>query len=131
MPGAECDHVVMPEPSERLISRIRRDFTAGTAAEVVRCLTMLETDAYGGQDVERVQAALVVAAAGSWKRFTRQLALLAADWRDVLLSGGLENADWPRRLTAELPDGTELSGATELPGRRAIGRKTGGMPGPG
>jgi hypothetical protein len=26
------------------------------------------------------------------------------DWRDVLVAGGLADADWPDRLNVELPD---------------------------
>jgi len=31
------------------------------------------------------------------------LRLVTADWRDVLMAGGLAGAGWPARLEAELP----------------------------
>jgi hypothetical protein len=86
----------------RLSERIRRDFPAGTADEVAGYLTSLADEALGGQDPERVQAAIVIASAGQWDRFLSVFRLLKLDWRDVLVAGGLANADWPARLDAEL-----------------------------
>ncbi|MFC3499851.1 hypothetical protein ACFOOK_02510 [Micromonospora krabiensis] len=60
--------------------------------------------AYGRQDPERVQAALVLTASGQWSRFVAGMQLLREDWRDVLVAGGLANNDWPDRLYLELPD---------------------------
>jgi hypothetical protein len=60
-------------------------------------------DAFGRQDPERVQAALVLAAAGQWSRFISVIQLLSEDRRDVLVAGGLAGADWPDRLAMELP----------------------------
>jgi hypothetical protein len=86
-------------PTERLIRRIRRDFGRGTDDEVIRRLTALAPD----DSSERIQAALVLGAAGEWSRFERQLRQLELDWRDVLVAGGLADDDWPARLAAELP----------------------------
>jgi hypothetical protein len=86
-------------PSERLIRRIRRDFGRGTDDEVIRRLTALSPD----DSSERIQAALVLGAAGKWNRFEQQLRRLELDWRDVLVVGGLADDDWPARLVAELP----------------------------
>ena len=52
---------------------------------------------------ERIQAALVLGAAGKWHRFEQQLRLLELDWRDVLMVGGLAYEDWPAQLAAALP----------------------------
>lgn len=90
------------EPSRRLTSRIDRDFDAGTSTEIIGQLSALDTKFYGGQNVERVQAALVLSSAGSWRRFAASLRLLRTDWRDVLVAGGLADEDWPQRLDAEL-----------------------------
>jgi hypothetical protein len=93
----------VPTPTERLINRIRRDFPApGSADEVVRRLGELPIKAYGLQDPERVQAALVLAASGDWSRFVALMRLLEVDWRDVLVAAELAEGDWPDRLNAEL-----------------------------
>lgn len=52
---------------------------------------------------ERLQAALVLGAAGKWNRFEQQLRRLERDWRDVLVVGGLADEDWPDRLAEALP----------------------------
>jgi len=52
---------------------------------------------------ERLQAALVLGAAGKWNRFVQQLRRLERDWRDVLVVGGLADEDWPVRLAEALP----------------------------
>jgi hypothetical protein len=86
-------------PSERLIRRIRRDFGRGIDDEVIRRLTALRPD----DSSERIQAALVLGAAGKLNRFEQQLRRLERDWRQMLAVGGLADEDWPARLTAELP----------------------------
>ena len=52
---------------------------------------------------ERLQAALVLGAAGKWNRFEQQLRRLERDWREVLAVGGLADEDWPARLAEALP----------------------------
>ena len=94
----------MPEPTVRLRRRIQRDFPPGTAEEVIRRIAALPTSVTGKQNPERVQAALVLAAHGQWRRFDAMLRLLDQDWRDVLVAGDLADADWPARLDTELPD---------------------------
>ena len=89
----------MTAPTQRLIRRIRQDFGRGTDDEVIRRLTALAPD----DSSERIQAALVLGAAGQWSRFEQQLRQLELDWRDVLVAGGLADDDWPSRLAAELP----------------------------
>jgi hypothetical protein len=90
-----------------LIDRIRRDFASNDAAEIVGCLGGLTEDAFGRQDAERVQAALVLAATGDLVRFHQLIKLLRLDWRDVLVAGGLADGDWRERLRDELPDQSE------------------------
>lgn len=94
----------MPEPTQRLVKRIRADFAPGTAVEVVRRLRALPEDRFGGQDVERIQVALVVLSGGSWSHFVDGLGLLEQDWRDVLVSGGMADQDWPMVLSRQLGD---------------------------
>jgi hypothetical protein len=86
-------------PSDRLIRRIRRDFGRGTDDVVIGRLTALRPD----DSSERIQAALVLGAAGKLNRFEQQLRRLQRDWREMLAVGGLADEDWPARLDAELP----------------------------
>lgn len=89
----------MSAVSERLHARIARDFRDdGTVAEVV-CLVG------GASDVERIQAAAVLAAAGDVDELRRAVALAEVDERDVLVNGGLANADWRDVLERELGAG--------------------------
>ena len=94
----------MTELTERLSKRIGRDFPPGTAEKVRGYLADLGADAFGRQDPERVQAAMVLASDGQWERFIRVFQLVEVDWRDVLVAGGLADADWPGRLNVEFPD---------------------------
>jgi len=94
----------MAEVSQRLHHRICRDFPPGTAERVIAYLTSLTADACGGQDLERVQAAVVLASRGQWERFKTVFNLVSVDWRDVLMAGGLGNEDWPDVLHEELDD---------------------------
>jgi hypothetical protein len=86
-------------PSDRLIRRIRRDFGRGADDVVIGRLTALAPD----DSSERIQAALVLGAAGKLNRFEQQLRRLQRDWREMLAAGGLADEDWPARLDAELP----------------------------
>ena len=94
----------MTDLTPRLVNRIYRDFPVGSAEEVARRLTDLPANAFGLQDHERVMAAIVLASAGQWQRFVYFIRLVADDWRDVLVDGGLADEDWRDRLNAELPD---------------------------
>jgi hypothetical protein len=94
----------VPEPTQRLLRRIRADFAPGTAEEVIRRLRALSEERFGGQDAGRIQAALVVQSGGSWSYFMDGLGLLEQDWRDVLVSGGLADQDWTDVLSRELGD---------------------------
>ena len=92
----------MTELTRRLTDRIGRDFPPGTAEQVCGYLKGLTAAACGGQDLERIQAAVVLASYGQWERFLAVFKLLVVDWRDVLMAGGLGNEDWPRVLNREL-----------------------------
>lgn len=88
--------------SDRLTAWVLRTFAGGTARDVLAQLQDLPDGVVGGQDLERVQAALVVGTGGDWERFQRMLALAQRDWRDALVAAGLGNGDWPDRLDAIL-----------------------------
>jgi len=86
------------EVSERLARWIAIEFGPGSADQVLAALRSLSTRQVGGQDPERVQAALVVRTGGNWDRFVQNRDLLEQDWRDVLVGAGLANEDWPHWL---------------------------------
>jgi hypothetical protein len=90
------------ELTPRLAQRISADFTPDVAGTVTSYLEQLDQDSYSGQNHERVQAALVLAAGGDWDRFQAMYHLLRLDWRDVLVAGELAGDDWPQKLTGEL-----------------------------
>ena len=92
----------MTRPTERLIARIMRDFTLEDASDVIGWLGGLPEEAFGRQDLERVQAAPVLAASGDLRRFVTGVRLLRIDWRDVLVAADLAEGDWPERFDAEL-----------------------------
>jgi hypothetical protein len=88
--------------TQRLADPVGRDFPPDTAEQAYGYLKGLTADACGGQDLERIQAAVVLASCGQWERFLAVLKLLAVDWRDVLMAGGLGSEDWPEVLNKEL-----------------------------
>lgn len=88
--------------SPRLTRWIIANFPAGTSAEVLRHMAELPPAAAGGQDSERIQAAMVLDANGSFQAFRQRLELAAIDWRDLLVGAGLGDEGWQRRLDAVL-----------------------------
>jgi hypothetical protein len=90
--------------TQRLVDKVRRDFSPTEAASVLELLDQLGN--YGEQPDpdgrERVQAAIVLFADGDTRQFLQALALAQADWRDVLVAGGLAHEDWPNRLAHAL-----------------------------
>jgi hypothetical protein len=87
------EHVPM-DVSPRLTNWINRVFPEGSADEVLWNLRDLEEWVYGGQDSERVQAALVIRTGGDWQRFQGMLRLAHEDVRDALVAGDLAHDDW-------------------------------------
>ena len=84
--------------SVRLRQQIESDFPGGSAG-VEQLLAVVES---GNQDRERVVAAVVFIACGDVARLRQAIALSQEDWRDVLVAGGLADADWPSVLDARL-----------------------------
>jgi hypothetical protein len=90
------------EISVRLTTWIIAEFSSGSADQVIEMLRALSPEQVGGQNPERVQAALVVRTTGRWDQFADNRVLLDQDWRDVLTRADLADEDWPRRLDAIL-----------------------------
>lgn len=89
--------------------RIRRDFPEpGSANGVLNLLADGPWDERTTPDgKERIQVAIVLLANGDLSRLREALAQANSDWRDVLVSAGLEHGDWRERLDQELgPAGT-------------------------
>lgn len=88
--------VVFDVPTLRLTAWVER--SVPDAPDVLARLRALPHAWYGGQDPERVQAAVVRCALGDPKGLDGAIAVLQQDWRDVLVAGGLGDAGWERRL---------------------------------
>jgi hypothetical protein len=88
--------------SSRLSRWILASFPIGSGEEVVRQLTDLSDAVAGGQDRERIQAAMALGTNGSQEAFRQRVELASIDWRDLLVGAGLGEGDWPRRLDATL-----------------------------
>ena len=82
----------------RLRRQIDSDFP-DAGDEIERLLAAARSD---NQDRERVLAAIVFIADGDVARLGQAIALSQLDWRDLLVNGGLANADWPQVLDARL-----------------------------
>lgn len=87
--------------SERLAARVRRDF-GDDAERLLERLATLELPLVEKQVPERIQAAIVICAAGDLGAFDYAVRLASRDWRDVLVAARLGNLDWPARLDTEL-----------------------------
>ena len=89
---------VDPGISQRILRRVNSDF-ASNADDVARLLEKVES---GNQDRERVIAAVVLGARGELGSLLQMVELSLVDWRDVLVEGGLDSADWSRLLDQHL-----------------------------
>jgi hypothetical protein len=69
---------------------------------VLRRLDALRLPLAEKQSRERIQAAVIVLAAGDPEKFEHYAGLAETDWRDVLVFSGLETEAWPARLDHEL-----------------------------
>jgi hypothetical protein len=86
------------EISRRLERWVGRVFPQGSSERVLAELRGLPDTVTGGQDVERIQAALVIGTGGDWQAFQAMLRLAHTDWRDLLVNAELADGDWPARL---------------------------------
>jgi hypothetical protein len=98
----------MAVPSTRLARRIAADF-GSSAGQVLKHLSGVPEALPLAEnlDAERVQAALVLPAGGSFAAFAALLRMAMTDWRDALVAADLANADWPAKLEGELGPASE------------------------
>lgn len=93
------------ETGENLLHRrIRQDFPeAGSAEEILRLLADLpRRTGSAALGSERVQAAIILLARGTFSRFRDAVTLATQDWRDVLVAADLAHDDWPAKLDRAL-----------------------------
>jgi len=90
------------EVSPRLARWVEANFERGSAARVLAEWQQLPPIAVGGQNVERMQASLVIRTRGDLSAFQQRLSLVNTDWRDALVGADLADEDWPDRLDALL-----------------------------
>ena len=82
-------------------NEVRARFTGQDAVDVERLLGAIElslNEPAQRRERDRVHLGILLLAGGSFERFARELALAAADWRDLLVAAGLANEDWPEVL---------------------------------
>src|SRR5436190_7482595 len=79
--------------SQRLQARVRRDFRPPHDEDVLGRLASLELPLAEKQSLERIQAAIVLLAAGDVEKLREAAAHAERDWRDVLVWSGLGNGD--------------------------------------
>lgn len=88
--------------SGRIARRIERDFPAGDASTIAVRLDAAtagpwsQTDSEAGRD--RVQAAILMIAAGDVRKLIRECEEAQKDWRDVLMAADLGYDDWAVRV---------------------------------
>ena len=87
--------------SRRLEARVRRDFAADAADDVLARLAGLQLALADKQSTERIHAAIVLLAAGDLEKFDYAVWCAETDWRDVLVASSLSSG-WVARLDEEL-----------------------------
>lgn len=93
--------------TERLCRRIRLDFpdeqaARGVAGSLRALVADLGPSGMRGTSTERLAAAVLFVAWGDVQRLRVAVGTAKTDWRDLLVSAGLANEDWPARLDEEL-----------------------------
>ncbi|WP_159006841.1 hypothetical protein [Streptomyces sp. NRRL S-813] len=86
--------------SDRVAERVRRDFPDPDEAAVVIQLLEDWGNAWAADEVDRVQSAIVLSAAGDAGRVVAMLIDAHQDFRDALMDSGFADADWHERMEA-------------------------------
>lgn len=86
--------------SERVAERVRQDFTDPEVAAAVIDLLEEWGNAWPEWEVDRVQAAIVLSAAGGVDQLLALVDLAYTDYRDVLGDAGFADEDWSERMEA-------------------------------
>jgi hypothetical protein len=89
--------------SPRLEARVRRDFAAPAADQVIGfLLTVPGIHAASRQEPERLQTAAFILLEGDLNRIPQVRRILVRDWRDLLVWAKLGHSDWPDHLNEML-----------------------------
>ena len=88
--------------SERLERYVRRTFDEAEAEEVLRRLGEWRISYDDEPPGERLMAAVLILAEGRVEGLDVGFEVAEQDWRDLLMSAGLENAVWSPVLEAKL-----------------------------
>lgn len=91
----------MVELTPRLLSRLESDF-GPEAQPLATELEQLPGAINSGQDPERIQAAVLLAAGGSLPEFAAMMDLARSDWRDLLVNAGLQNGNYAKVMRRRL-----------------------------
>jgi hypothetical protein len=94
--------------SQVVVEAIRERFGAQDVERVIAALRSIDVELLPprGPWRDRIYLATLVMAGGDWGRFDQAVRMARIDWRDLLLSTGLEHESWPedlRRLGFRLP----------------------------
>lgn len=91
------------ELSPRILAQIARDFPGSRGSQVVELLTALDLPLHRSPEGdERICGAILIFADGDIDQVLEAAALAELDWRDLLVSAGVEHDDWRTKLTASL-----------------------------
>lgn len=86
--------------SARVAERVRQDFPDPKVAAAVIDLLEDWGNAWPQWEVDRVQAAIILSAAGDMDQVLALLEVAYADYRDALMAAGFAHADWSERMEA-------------------------------
>jgi hypothetical protein len=87
--------------SKAVRREVEARFKRRDAADVMRLLeSVVLPGSEDGMDRDRIQFAILIVSRGDLADFARALALSVTDWRDLLVSAGLEHENWPEVLHA-------------------------------
>ena len=86
----------------RIASYVRQHFDEADAPLVLDALEDWRIPYEDDPPSERLTAAVVLAAGGTLGGVDAAVRLAERDWRDLLVSAGLEHADWPQLLDRRL-----------------------------
>lgn len=84
--------------SPRVAERTSRDFGGQHSSQVLDILSSLDLGVSRMERDERICGAILIIAHGDVDLLVSTAAEAERDWRDVLVSAGLENDDWRERL---------------------------------
>lgn len=86
------------QTSQLIISFASRMLPGDQAGEILEAIGRLSATGFDGNNSDRIAAAIITIAARG-VRTKEVIALAQRDYRDLLISAGLANEDWPDELS--------------------------------